>query len=53
MSTISPYPFESGGFDLDAVGIIHTSQEAGIEKLYHQLVAYPNLTKEICKSTCK
>lgn len=45
VNNLHPTPFESSGFDLDAVGIIHTSQEAGIEKLHHQLVAYPNPTK--------
>ncbi len=42
-----PYPtaFASGGFDLDAVGVIHTTGTTGVAALnnnYLQLLVYPN-----------
>lgn len=36
-----PTPFESGGFDLDAIGVIH-SAELSIEELTRNVVVYPN-----------
>lgn len=36
-------PFNSGGFDLDAVGVLHQSNEVGVEENYiRDLVVYPN-----------
>jgi len=39
-----PYPteFESGGFDLDAIGVIHQSTTSGIDEESNELSVYPN-----------
>ena len=36
-----PTPFETGGFDLDGVGVIHTSQ-AGIDEIVNSFKVFPN-----------
>jgi hypothetical protein len=43
INDLFPTPFYSGGFDLDAVGVIHEQQEVGlsVEKYLH-LEVYPN-----------
>ena len=39
-----PTPYPSGGFDLDAIGVIHETQAVGVEEslLFAQGVIYPN-----------
>lgn len=38
-----PTPFESGGFDLDAVGVIHNTSNTGISSNEtHKITLYPN-----------
>ena len=41
-----PTPFESGGFDLDAIGIIHTLN-SGIDELSKNLKLFPNPVKDV------
>lgn len=42
-----PTPFESGGFDLDALAVIH-SQEAGLIQDDFGRVLYPNPCNDVC-----
>jgi hypothetical protein len=35
-------PFNEGGFDLDAVGVIHSSQSSAISQLENKIRVYPN-----------
>ncbi|MCO5260103.1 MAG: T9SS type A sorting domain-containing protein [Crocinitomicaceae bacterium] len=42
VNNLHPTPFESGGFDLDAVGIINTSDDAGLESINFAFSIYPN-----------
>ena len=41
-----PTPFESGGFDLDAIGIIHGS-DLDLNELNQSFTVYPNPTKDL------
>jgi hypothetical protein len=42
-----PTPFPSGGFDLDAVGVIHNTSNANIDDLLiSKLLVYPNPVSE-------
>ena len=40
-----PTPFESGGFDLDAIGVIHNA-ELQLNELNQKFVVFPNPTKD-------
>lgn len=44
-----PTPFESSGFDLDAIGVIHVNgvYQIGLKEEDHQLNVYPNPATEI------
>lgn len=48
-----PFPteFESGGFDLDGVGVIH-QQEAGLRELAQQVALFPNPTRDQITINC-
>ena len=41
-----PTPFESGGFDLDAVGVIHTA-DLGMEEFDFEVSLYPNPVQDL------
>ena len=51
-----PYPtaFSSGGFDLDAIGVIHNSSTTNINDEYlAEIFVYPNPVKDIVKVSSK
>ncbi len=48
-----PFPtaFESGGFDLDAIGVIHQAEEAGMTSLMTDIRCYPNPVEHLLHAT--